>query len=635
MSLAPPSTSTREGGAETAAPTPGAGVAGGRWTRLRAWSRRRLLESWGGSLAVHGVLVLLLGTITLSLPQRAATERVIEMIERPEELLNERLDEDQTPAARIALTPSDSGTPGMLPAGAALAADKAPVLDRRVVESLDGPQVRLADVSLRAMHNNTLSDDLGMESPGDPSAAVENYAAAMHRITQELLLMLAKGPALVMWLFDQSESMQNDQEEIQRNLSEIYAELKLTSADDGDALLTSVSSYGSEMVTHTRRPTSDLTTVRAAIDEIPVDASGVEAMCQAVISTIAQHQRFGVQGKRQLALILVTDESGDDPEGIEAAVAAAREANCRVYILGREAVFGYPFVHIVWHDEATGYDYWIPIKRGPETPDLEQLQTDGLWRRRDAFPSGFGPYEQVRLCRRTGGVFYLLPSLETNVLEGEQRRYAIEAMRPYLPDLDSREEYRAALVRDPLRLALRETIEALDPWKHEEVNLAEYFPLDPAEFRKLAEAQVVRVGGYLEFLQVAETRLKGLRAARNQESSPRWQANYDLMLAQVVGYQVRANEYWAALEQFVSDPARPQDPKTNHWRVTTVPRLLRGEAEQALIERANGLFQAVIEFHPGTPYAARAHWELERGYGVAFVEHYHPPDYDQVKRPAL
>ncbi len=600
--------------------------------RLRRLTVKQALESWTGSLLLHGMLLVLLAMVSLTIPKASTPQRLIEVLERPQELLNERLESDLTPSSQVSLAAS-GGTVGAMTHGEPLSAPTEPALDQVTSDSLDGPTVRLADVSLNTFTDERLINDLGMESPGDPSAVVDGYKPAMDRITQELLVMLAKGPVLVTWLFDQSESMKNDQQEIRDNIEEIYAEMKLTSADDGDQLLTAVASFGAEVAMHTRRPTNDLDAVRNAIDEVPVDQSGVESMCQAVVEVVRQQRKFAVQGRRQLALILVTDESGDDTERIEEAIDAAREANCRVYVLGREAVFGYPYVHVVWTDETTGYTYWIPIRRGPETPFPELLQTDGLWRRRDAFPSGFGPFEQVRLARRTGGVFYLLPSLESNVLNGEQRVYALEAMRPYLPDLDSRADYDAELRASPLRTALREVIEILNPWTQPEVNLAEYYPLEGTEFAKLAVREQEKCQAYVRFLQAAEERLDGLRGERREEPLPRWQANYDLMLAQVVSYQVRAYEYAAVIDRFLRNPQRPKEPRTNHWRVNPIPDGITASETQAAMDRSKRLLGTVIELHPGTPYAGRAEWELARGFGCQLVEHFHPPDYDDVKRP--
>src|SRR5690606_11507079 len=151
---------------------------------------------------------------------------------------------------------------------------------------------------------------------------------------------------------------------------------------------------------------------------------------------------FAKSGHRQMALILVTDESGehdDNNQYTEPMVQAALAAKCRVYTLGREAVFGYPYAHISWRHPQTGHVHWLPINRGAGTGLVEHLQAEGCRRRYDAHSSGFGPYEQVRLAQQTGGIFFMLPSVEAKLVRKEEkRRYELEAMRAYQPDIRSR-----------------------------------------------------------------------------------------------------------------------------------------------------------------------------------------------------
>src|SRR5262249_2146576 len=152
--------------------------------------------------------------------------------------------------------------------------------------------------------------------------------------------------------------------------------------------------------------------------------SGEEMMCTAVGTTIEFFRKYATSGQRQMMLVLVTDESGnmqDNLDHVEAAIATAKSTRCICYTLGRESVFGYPYAYMRWTDPTTKINFWLQIDRGPETPVVEQLQTDGFTRRWDAHPSGFGPYEQARLSQQTGGVFFMLPSLETNLVRGEKR----------------------------------------------------------------------------------------------------------------------------------------------------------------------------------------------------------------------
>ena len=115
-----------------------------------------------------------------------------------------------------------------------------------------------------------------------------------------------------------------------------------------------------------------------------------------------------------------------------------------------------------WVHPQTQHVHWLPIDRGPETAFVEQLQTDGFHRRYDAHPSGFGPYECSRLGRETGGIFFMLPSLETNLVHGQKRNYDMEA--PYFPDLRSRLEVKADIDRSPLRTMLEKVIYDLNPY---------------------------------------------------------------------------------------------------------------------------------------------------------------------------
>ena len=215
--------------------------------------------------------------------------------------------------------------------------------------------------------------------------------------------MLEKGDVLVIWAFDQSESMKNDQKEIRDRMEHVYKQLGLVSKHNSDALETAIVSYGKDFAVHTRKPTSDLDEIRAAIAEVPNDPSGKEMMCSTVGQAISMHRPYAQRTKRQMALIMLTDESGDQVDNntqLERAIGEAKAAHCKVYMLGREAVFGYPYAHVRWVHPQTKHVHWLQIDRGPETAFVEQLQTDGFRRRYDAHSSGYGPYECTRLGAR-------------------------------------------------------------------------------------------------------------------------------------------------------------------------------------------------------------------------------------------
>jgi hypothetical protein len=117
---------------------------------------------------------------------------------------------------------------------------------------------------------------------------------------------------------------------------------------------------------------------------------------------------------------------------------------------------------------------------------------------------------------------------------------------------------------------------------------------------------------------------------RREETSPRWQANYDLMYAQVIAYQARMYEYGAYLEEFIRNPKMVPLTKAPNlhlavWRIHTRQKTITGDKIKHHVERATAMFHAIQETHAGTPWAARAESELQRGYGVELIEIYHGP----------
>jgi hypothetical protein len=272
------------------------------------------------------------------------------------------------------------------------------------------------------------------------------------------------------------------------------------------------------------------------------------------------------------------------------------------------------------------------VNRGPETAFVEQLQIDGFRRRHDAFPSGFGPYEQCRMARETGGIFFMLPSLESALVRGEKRHYELEIMRPYRPDLSHRAELLEYRETHPLRATIWKCIYDLNPYNKDisaQIEMRVHFSLQFPEFVRQARIEQAKATKFLVYLAAVQKVMESGAKYREQEDDPRWQANYDLIYAQIVAYQARIWEYGASLEEFIKNPkTAPLTKSPNlrlvHWDVTTRKQILTEESKP-YIERATELFNLVMANHPGTPWAGRAQRELSRGFGVDFRPDYDPP----------
>jgi len=457
--------------------------------------------------------------------------------------------------------------------------------------------------------------------------------------------MMRQQPVLAVWLFDASNSLKDDRDEIRDNLNKIYDELDLArrQAEQKNeryaALETMICSFGQKVEPITPRPTSDLDAIKSAIDQIKEDPSGLENMFGAVGEMVDQYAATASRSKRKLAIIVVTDESGDDEDRLEDVVNKTKQRNVPVYVLGREAIFGYKTARVRWIDPETKLPTWPTINRGPETAFPECLQYEGFGDRSwEATSSGFGPYAQVRLVRESGGIFFLL-SRDENELAGwgarTQRKFDDIAMKEYEPDLTDKREYQQRVQNSPFRKTISEVIAALNPETDKELNLRrDGYPMDIREFQREGQAQFDRTLRAAAMLKEALTRLDRVRPDRDREPSQRWRAAYDLIYAECLAYRFRQFQLLLALDQHVLQNPKPKDPKSNQWDVRHASQLLEPTEQQikkykvdtAELEeerkRAVEGYQVVIEEHPDTPWALRAKQEMNWGFGISFVEDY-------------
>ncbi len=608
-------------------------------------SRRRslifLASSCVCSMLVHGLTLILMGLWLLPVVNKDTRQEIVSSVEeRPDEVITQTLEEEIRPSTDLSLVSTAmSAVQGAMGSVSALAEPQQ--LSQQVTVSTVATDVKVevGEVNVFASNGKHLSQELPEGTLGEAAAIADSYQEAMDRITQEILNRLSKGKVLVVWLMDESQSMEDDREEISARIERVYQELGIASTARGDSLATAVCSYGKGFNVHTPVPTSDHVKIMEAMHGIQNDPSGDEMQCQAVSQAIQRYRGIAQQTQRQMLLIMVSDESGDPATNVqylESTIAEARSARCAIYVLGRESVFGYPYAYMVWRDPEKPQfgPYYLRIDRGPETPFPEQLQWDCFNKRNDAQPAGFGPYEQARMARQTGGVFFMLPSPEVQLLNRSNRKYALEALRPYLPDLSSRSDYAFERDKSELRAVVWKIISDLNPWNHQISRQLELprgsFSIQPSEFNKQALDCIEHAKRVVIYLQEAEKALDKVKPLKDRESSPRWRANFDLIYAQVLGYQVRWFEYGAYLDAFreqpkpiknVLGPTRPTNGWSLAFRKETISDIVNGERR----ERSEEILRQVIREHEGTPYAVRAQWELGRPFGVTLNEHHAPP----------
>jgi hypothetical protein len=352
------------------------------------------------------------------------------------------------------------------------------------------------------------------------------------------------------------------------------------------------------------------------------------------LSGVVAHYAGQIKKDRKLVVVLITDESGDDGGFVEQTLHALVGHRVPLYVVGRQALFGFDNARLQYIDPITKDVYWPTIRRGPETAVTELLQWDGLHDRWDELPSGFAPYELARLTKGSGGIYFLLPTEESLRLRQREKAYKLADMREYVPDYKSRETYLADRDRSELRRTLAEVVR-LTLWRPVPGGTPyppHVFPSDREAFSSAAREAASRASERLDLLLAIQNRLVRLQKLRDREPEKRWQAHYDLILGQVVAYQVKLLEYRYYLESLAQDPPRSRLPavaeRVVDWVVehSPEPRAPRSLTAKKYAE-ANRLLKEVIDRHPRTPWSDLARDELDRGLSVTLRDYYRSTKY--------
>jgi hypothetical protein len=485
---------------------------------------------------------------------------------------------------------------------------------------------------------------------GDTSTAMKWLASQFQEVKQN-----NQREQLVVWLFDESLSVRDSLAAVALHFHDAYGK-----ADRGRT--TVIHGFGRGVSQLMRQPVPEtprgINEIRQAIDHIPIDESGDENMCGAIESVVAKWTDLYPQ--RQVVVVVVTDEETSDASGLgetdsqtsalEEAVELCRRTGTVVFVLGWEAVFGTNAGRIAWKDPVYGLNHWLPVRKGPDSPFPERLQWTGLRKVADAVPCAFGPYSQERLCRETGGGFFLVTDAVDRV---RQRR---QAMAGYEPDWRSRREYKDDLGGRPLRQACHSVIRSLDLFADDELNPRKGdFSVEQDEFDLQRKENFVKAIDALRAVNDCVKKLESVEHLRETETSKRWQANFDVLYAQVLASQARLPQYIAALNTHGSTRPRPLQPKHNRWMAITSkkpPAVLTDEQFRPIQlslelslqrdayfaqltkarEKAMTLLQQIEEDHPGTPWAEIARQERSRGFNVEFRSYFLDPKYEKISK---
>ena len=173
--------------------------------------------------------------------------------------------------------------------------------------------------------------------------------------------------------------------------------------------------------------------------------------------------------KRNVLLIVVSDEAGDDVSLTDQAIQVCRSNQFPVSVIGVPAPFGRKETEVKWVDPDPKYDQVAQValvNQGPESMMPERLRLDftGNFNDLEMIDSGFGPFDLTKLCYETGGTYFAVhPNRgKRSVGWDEVANYSAflrhffdaDVMKPYRPDYVSRAEYQKMITASKMRGSL-------------------------------------------------------------------------------------------------------------------------------------------------------------------------------------
>lgn len=468
---------------------------------------------------------------------------------------------------------------------------------------------------------------------------------AVDGVGTQISEMLGEGDLLVVWLLDASLSLVDDRQRVAARLETVYAKIaqeQQTVASRTGAkppiLTNAVVAFGggaAEVVT----PTGRAGRAVSAIRDIPVDPSGLENVFSAVALCA---RRYGGSVKRQVLVVIWTDESGDDILLLEPTIALCKQEKIRVTTIGPTAVLGAEAGTHSWTHPQNGRLYYLPVKKGPDAAFPERLRWPYWWnaslpawhtdletRARfegwyggyhlASIASGFPPYALTRLARETGGSMTIF---DRGIDRGPFR---LSVMRPYAPEYRSAAEIYSDLRYFPLRQAVMASADVTRSFNdHERPQWSYIYKPAGAIRRRLANS----ASQIKDAAEVAERAAMpfgpdGMEHLYAQEQSPRWRAWYDLTRGRLIAMSVRYAEY-RALVELICRPGGIHD-EANCLQITPAPRLLLGSITEERAREAERLLTRCLEENPNTPWAYLAQRELDNPLGVTYRAWYQEP----------
>lgn len=592
------------------------------------------VPAWGVSLGLHSLLFIFFACWTLPIVHESLAELVVSEVE-----------EFQEPEFKFDVAATDQignqGTgdtlsPSLAAAGSATASPQMETskrLQEQLVKVDLAPTATIGDIATDSLGKTVeirggtenLATSAGGRGTGGGTGGTEG---TIDRLTFEIMSSLKERKTLVVWLFDESESMKQRRDAVAERFENIYKQLGLLEVEtQNNVLKSAIVSFGKDFHFISKDATDDIPhLVKLVKENIPNDESGKENVFTAVEAAVKKYRDYRTREHRNCLLVIVTDERGDDFDRLDQCIQTTASAGFKVFVVGNAAPFGQEKGYVNFTDK-DGYVWTnLPVDQGPETVAPEHVNLP-FWGVAGGdlvrMTAGLGPYALTRLCAETQGVYLIAEDT------GRGARFDPAVMRNYLPDYRPIKFYMKDLQANRAKAVL---VEASRKTLGEEIPTPTVIfraDTDAALRTELTEAQ--KPLAVLDYkLNEIVTLLEQGEKDRPKIKEPRWQAAFDTAYGRALAMRVRAFGYNMMLAQMKSNPKTFDKKGDNTWELIASEEISTGVQVKKMAAKAQEYLERVVNQHQGTPWAKLAERELSKPMGWSW-QPFHK-DYAAIER---
>ncbi|WP_165698579.1 vWA domain-containing protein [Bremerella volcania] len=453
---------------------------------------------------------------------------------------------------------------------------------------------------------------------GANSSVEEN----VERLRTEIAGSIDFAPTMIVWIVDSTLSASELRSSWANGAKKLYTDFQTNGLPGGkpaDNLSTAIVSFGEKTDFVIEQPTTNFGEVIGKLAAIQTDNSGKESTFATIGQVFDKYGPIKQQQGRELMVVVVTDEAGDDWKQVDSIVEKANSTGVRVYAIGVPAPMGRMMAEVAPQESRS--DGMPAMLQGPETRYSQRVDmkfnSGGFGG--DDVDSGYGPFGLTYLAYQTRGSF-LVSRLRSAPWPGSAMRFDDEVMRKYPPQYLTEAQYQAKLSENKALAALHQ---AASQGQVEAMTYpASQFVVEDEARLKNALDGAQRIAARLEpMINAVYDPLAEGEKDRDKITDKRWQASYDLALGRAAAVKARVDGYNQMLA-ILKGGRKFEDPSHDTWNLEPADTLEEaGSRLEKTRLQAKEYLERIIKEHPDTPWAYFAEKELETPIGWKWVEY--------------